>query len=98
MSWRIVVRPEVEEDLAEAAAWYEAHQPGLGAEFVEEISIVWGRIAQNPFLRSRKHPRKKSAGAIPTGFRIGLSMRRMSPPELWWLLRFFMQPGTIGIG
>ena len=36
MSWRVEFRPEVEEDVAEAAAWYEARQPGLGAAFVEE--------------------------------------------------------------
>lgn len=30
MSWRVEFRPEVEEDAAEAAAWYEARQPGLG--------------------------------------------------------------------
>ncbi len=40
MNWRIVIRPEVEQDVAEAADWYEARQPGLGAEFVEEVIRV----------------------------------------------------------
>ena len=30
MNWRIIVRPEVERDVAEAAAWYDSQQPGLG--------------------------------------------------------------------
>ena len=30
MKWRVEFRPEVEQDVAEAAAWYEARQPGLG--------------------------------------------------------------------
>ena len=37
MSWRVEFRPEVEEDVFEAASWYEARQPGLGAAFVEEV-------------------------------------------------------------
>ena len=35
MSWRIEFRPDVEQDVTEAAAWYEEKQPGMGSEFVE---------------------------------------------------------------
>ena len=38
MSWRIEFRPEVERDVAGAAAWYEEREPGLGAEFIEVSS------------------------------------------------------------
>ncbi len=58
MSWRVVIRPEVEQDIAEAATWYEARQPGLGAEFVEEIIRVWDGLEVNPFLNARQHPIK----------------------------------------
>ena len=37
MSWRVVVRPEVEHDVAEAAAWYDAQQVGLGRAFREGV-------------------------------------------------------------
>lgn len=40
MSWRVEFRPQVERDVAEAAAWYEARQTGLGVEFVEEVIRV----------------------------------------------------------
>jgi hypothetical protein len=30
MMWRVVFRPEVEADMAEAAAWYETRQINLG--------------------------------------------------------------------
>jgi hypothetical protein len=40
MSWRVEFSPEVEEDVAEAAAWYEARQPGLGGAFVKELFVV----------------------------------------------------------
>jgi hypothetical protein len=46
MKWRVEFRPEVEADVAEAAAWYEARQTGLGAEFVEEIIRVWDALSE----------------------------------------------------
>ena len=55
MSWRVVIRPEVEKDVVEASLWYESRQHGLGAEFVEEIIRVWDRLEENPFLNSRRH-------------------------------------------
>ena len=38
MKFSIQVRPEVESDIREAAAWYERKQLGLGVEFEEEIA------------------------------------------------------------
>ena len=58
MSWRIEFRPEVEQDVAEAAAWYEERQPGLGADFIEEVIRVWDALADNPLLGSQRHPSK----------------------------------------
>jgi len=58
MSWRVEFRPQVETDVAEAATWYESRQPGLGAEFVEEIVQVWDALAKNPLLGCRRHPTK----------------------------------------
>jgi plasmid stabilization system protein ParE len=48
MSWRLDFRPEVEDDVAEAAAWYEAREPGLGSDFVREVFEVWNRLARDP--------------------------------------------------
>jgi plasmid stabilization system protein ParE len=65
MSWRVEFRPEVEKDVAEAAAWYEARQPGLGAEFVEEIARVWDALAENPLLNARSiFLQNSSPGAV----------------------------------
>lgn len=58
MNWRVEVRPEVDSDIAEAAAWYEARQHGLGVEFREQVIAVFDSLAENPFLNSRQHPRK----------------------------------------
>jgi plasmid stabilization system protein ParE len=58
MIWRIAVRPEVEQDVAKAAAWYEERQPGLGLDFVAEVVRVWDALAGNPLLNSQRHPTK----------------------------------------
>ncbi len=68
MSWRVEFRPEVEEDVAEAAAWYEARQPGLGAAFVEELILVWDALAENPFANSRRHPKRDIRWRYPERF------------------------------
>ena len=68
MNWRLEFRPEVESDVAEAARWYESRQPGLGAEFVEEIIRVWDALAENPLLNARRHPRKDIRWRCPERF------------------------------
>ena len=76
MNWVVRFRPEVEQDMAEAAAWYEARQAGLGGEFVEEVIRVWYSLAKNPLLNSRRHPKRTSAGGTRNGSLIASSTRR----------------------
>jgi toxin ParE1/3/4 len=68
MSWRVVIRPEVEQDVTEAAAWYDAQQAGLGEEFREEVIQVFDMLAVNPLLYSRRHPRKDIRWRYPDRF------------------------------
>jgi toxin ParE1/3/4 len=68
MSWRVVLRPEVEADVKDAAEWYEAQQPGLGDEFREEILRVLEAVAENPLLQCRRHPRKNIRWRYPDRF------------------------------
>ena len=35
MTLEVRLRPEAEEDLADATAWYEAQRQGLGQEFLD---------------------------------------------------------------
>ena len=58
MSWKVTFRPEVEDDVAQAAGWYERRQPGLGAEFVEDVIRTWSQFRSNPLLNSKRHPTK----------------------------------------
>jgi len=68
MNWRVVIRPEVEQDVVEAAVWYESREAGLGVEFVEEVIRVWDALAENPLLNSRRHPRKNIRWRYPDRF------------------------------
>jgi toxin ParE1/3/4 len=68
MSWRVEFRPEVEHDMAEAAAWYDSRQQGLGTEFIEEIIKVWDELAENPLLNSRRHSVKNIRWRYPERF------------------------------
>lgn len=68
MSWQVEFAPQVESDLAEAAGWYEARQPGLGDEFVEEIIKVWETLAEDPLRGCRRHPSKTIRWRFPDRF------------------------------
>ena len=58
MSRRLIVRPEAEFDIIEAAVWYEGREPGLGLEVMAEIRAAINRALQDPlaYLRLRKRP------------------------------------------
>lgn len=54
---RLVIRPEAEADVSEAARWYEDRWNGLGTEFVEEVDRALEAIAEEPL----RHPRAWAA-------------------------------------
>jgi toxin ParE1/3/4 len=45
---RIVLHPEARAELRAAGLWYEEQRPGLGGDFVGELSAVLERIAAAP--------------------------------------------------
>ena len=50
MTLEIRLRPEAEQDLADAAAWYEEQRQGLGHEFLDEVLTMLSSIAKNPLM------------------------------------------------
>ena len=68
MLWRVSLRPEIENDMAEAIAWYEERQVGLGERFVDEVFSVWNSLASNPCLSARRHPSKDIRWQYPKSF------------------------------
>ncbi len=52
MSLPVRLRPEAEEDLLDAASWYEQHRESLGREFLDAVEVVLAAVSENP----RRYP------------------------------------------
>jgi hypothetical protein len=50
--WRLVIRPQVEDNLVEAFLWHDKKQIGLGDQFLDEYVTEIYRILENPSLFS----------------------------------------------
>ena len=48
MTKRLLIRPEAQVDLEEAALWYEEQRPGLGEVFAGKIFDLIDQIAERP--------------------------------------------------
>jgi mRNA-degrading endonuclease RelE of RelBE toxin-antitoxin system len=68
MKWKVVARPEGENDVLEAANWYDSQRAGLGDEFVEEVLAVFDALEVNPLLHCRRHPTKNIRWRYPERF------------------------------
>lgn len=47
---RIVYAPEAAEDVAEAYAWYESREPGLGEDFLRALAACIATLQRHPLL------------------------------------------------
>ena len=68
MSFRLVVRPEVDADLLEAERFYNERQEGLGQKFLGATRQMMARSRQNPLLYRVRHRRKQVRWAYPRRF------------------------------
>ena len=57
MNRRLIIRPEAEADLTDAAGWDDSREPGLGLEFLLEVHSAIARALKNPesFTRVRRN-------------------------------------------
>lgn len=61
MKYKIIVRPEAEDDLKEAFSWYEDKRTGLGYDFLLHVDVGINFINRNPEIHpieykgTRKH-------------------------------------------
>jgi plasmid stabilization system protein ParE len=72
---------EAEQELIEAACWYESKQPGLGRQFKREVTAVVDWIARNPLIH-----RERDGG-----------YRRMDCPVFPYYLPYFIRGSKIVI-
>ncbi len=54
MKWRLVLHPEIDNDLEEASTWYNLQQDGLGSAFTRAALDVFETLAENPYLNARR--------------------------------------------
>jgi len=50
VTWRLDIRPEAEDDIRQAARWYDNEQTGLGVDFTEIAYAGIDSLADNPLL------------------------------------------------
>lgn len=55
MTLDVRIRPEAEQDMAEAASWYERQQRGLGQKFLDEVLAALMRLAETPLAYELIH-------------------------------------------
>ena len=69
MSRRLIVRPEAEADITEAALWYDEREAGLGLELTLEVRAAIRCAIENPLLylllRRRPEVRRNLARRFP---------------------------------
>lgn len=49
MNWKVVARPQAEDDVVQSANWYDTQRDGLGDEFVEELRAVFDALKATHF-------------------------------------------------
>jgi len=59
VSYRLVVRPQVEADLIEAETWYEQQQAGLGHQFLLAARETMDSLFANPLIHQVRYHRKR---------------------------------------
>ena len=68
MSRRLEIRPQALADIAEAAAWYEERQTGLGERFTREVVAAIDALLPNPLIYRLRNRRLSARWCFPRSF------------------------------
>ena len=77
MNRELIIRPEAQDDLAEAFAWYEHRRPGLGVDLMRAVETTLAQIEQRPESYPTLH--RDVRRALTTRFPYGIYF--ISSPE-----------------
>ena len=61
MAAKLILAPEVQQDLAEASAWYESRRTGLGDEFLDCLDACIAAILRMPEMQAVVHKQYRRA-------------------------------------
>lgn len=72
MNRSLIIRPEAESDIIDAAVWYESRGAGLGFEVTAEVRAAIKRVVEYPraHMLLRKHPEVRRVLAQRFPYRI----------------------------
>jgi toxin ParE1/3/4 len=68
VSHRLEIRPQALADIADAAAWYEERQPGLGERFTREVVAAIDVLLPNPLIYRLRNWRLGVRWCFPRSF------------------------------
>lgn len=75
-AYRLVAEPAADRDIEGAFGWYQSERAGLGLEFLDELRVAYGRIADGPLkyreLRSGLRWSRTSWSFSPSYMPIGI--------------------------
>ena len=91
---RFIVRPAAEDDIEEAALWYELRSLGLGADFLRAVDVCFEHIRRSPesFQQIYKSARRARIRRFPyaayfvstaAGVQIVGCMHAKRDPRIW---------------
>jgi plasmid stabilization system protein ParE len=67
------LRAEAEQDLADAATWYETQMPGLGHQFLDEMLATFSSVSDSPLIYPIVH--RNTRRALTHRFPFGIYYR-----------------------
>jgi plasmid stabilization system protein ParE len=68
VSFRLVVRPQVDDELQIIEEWYEEHQPGLWSRVSEGVRETIDRLLVNPLIYRSRYDRRQVRWAYTRRF------------------------------
>ncbi len=57
----VLTKPEADDDILDAAEWYESQQHGLGNKFLDDLETVFRYLESNPKLFPEKSIKARQA-------------------------------------
>jgi plasmid stabilization system protein ParE len=61
MSYRLIIKPQAEEDIKQAVFWYQMEKEGLGSDFLAALSDQLQLIEQHPYQYALRYKDLRAA-------------------------------------
>ncbi|MBL4585671.1 MAG: type II toxin-antitoxin system RelE/ParE family toxin [Flavobacteriales bacterium] len=86
MRFLVFSTPEADQEIPEAALWYEEQQQGLGSEFLNDVELILNFLEDRPEIFQKKHGEIREAPLKKFPF---IVLYRIEQPETITVFAFF---------